>query len=102
MRCSHAATRGFDSAFFYGGRYRLRLVSDHLSLVTYHSNVGEIAGEPQWLRVQYRSEECAGDPLNLMRVMPPKGGPEPDWQLSHAILPRTAFLFNHKWTRIDT
>ena len=25
------------------------------------------------------------DPLNLMRVMPPKEGPEPDRQLSHAI-----------------
>jgi hypothetical protein len=29
----------------------------------------QTAGEPQWLRVR-----CdAGDPLNLMRVMPPKG-----------------------------
>jgi len=27
------------------------------------------AGEPQWLRVWRK----AGDPLNLMRVMPPKG-----------------------------
>src|SRR4029434_7459258 len=27
------------------------------------------AGEPQWLRVRRK----AGDPLNLMRVMPPKG-----------------------------
>src|SRR4030095_6129995 len=30
--------------------YRLPVVSDYLSLVTYHSNVGEIAGEPPWLR----------------------------------------------------
>jgi len=32
----------------------------------------QTAGEPQWLRVWSR-DGGSGDPLNLMRVMPPKG-----------------------------
>ncbi len=32
----------------------------------------QTAGEPQWLRVWSR-DSGSGDPLNLMRVMPPKG-----------------------------
>jgi hypothetical protein len=38
------------------------------------------------------------DPLNLMRVMPPKGGPNPDgrFNLSHASFSAHGFLFNHE------
>ena len=34
------------------------------------------------------------DPLNLMRVMPPQGGPTPDWRcLSHAFFSTWLFVY---------
>ena len=65
-RCSRCRCARFRQRVLYWWQaYRLRFVSDDLSLVTYHSNVDEIAGEP----MAERSE--TDDPLNLMRVMPP-------------------------------
>jgi hypothetical protein len=55
------------------------LVTCQSSLITLA--LANIAGEPLWLRVRCN----AGDPLNLMRVMPTKEGPKADSQLSHAI-----------------
>jgi hypothetical protein len=63
------------------------LFTDHLSPIFIRKS-----GGAAWLRGQHFTSKVAGDPLNLMRVMPPKGGP------SHATAFRMALLFLRKGT----
>ena len=96
MRCSRAATRFRLRVLLWWQAYRLPFVSDYLSLATYRSNVGEIAGEPPWLRGP------TGRPLEPDAGNAAEGseGPMPDWRFQPSDFPAHGF-FNHEWSERD-
>jgi phosphomethylpyrimidine synthase len=73
------------------------LVSDYLSLVTYHSNVGEIAGEPPWLRgpIGRPLEPDAGNAVEGSE------GPMPDWRFQPCDFSAHGFFVSDGINRTD-